>query len=115
MALLVGGEWRIEGQGGFLLSSSEHFGDPRTDGHAMPFYRSLGDAGRPKVEGVEVWAEGGLRFAFDAGHVLLVLPSGEAHEEGSLWLLTEVWRYMPPADDPRGQLVLDTRGLGWRR
>ena len=115
MALVVGGEWRIEGREGFVLSSSEHFGDPRTDGHAMPFYRSLGEEGRPVVEGVEVHADGGLTVLLSGGYVLRVLPSAAEADKGVPWHSTEAWRFIPPENDPRGHLVLDARGLSWSR
>ncbi|GEM_PF-1893870 len=110
--LVARGVWRIVGPDGFELSS-DHFGDPRTDEHALPFYESLGEEGPPRVEGIVVRVDGEISIAMSKGYSLTVRPWDEEPPEGASWSEREVWRYMPPEGDPRGHLVLDDEELGW--
>ena len=111
-ALVARGFWRIVGPDGFELDS-DHFGEPRTDQHALPFYESLGEEDPPRVEGVGVREDGEISVEMSRGYVLSVRPWDEEPPEDADWSAREIWRYMPPEEGPRGHLVLDGDGLGW--
>lgn len=108
LGLVVGAWWQISGPCGFVLNS-DHFpsGGPRTDDHAMSFYKSLHEPDSPVVTAITVDHTGGLEITMTHGYSLRVLGDYESTE----W--QEAWRFMPKEEDLRGHLVLDNFGLQW--
>lgn len=114
----VSGDWFIRGPDEFTLRASHFHGD-RSDGFAKAFYARM-DSSPIRIELVKVELDGGLRFACTDGFQIAFLnqpaeaphqSSGESEGEDGF----ERWRYLPPEDDLRGHLVLDSNGLKWSR
>ncbi len=99
--------WCIDGPNGFVLCS-HHFGPTpaRRDDHTDPFYE-LFNTDPPVVEAVEMLDHGALRFQMSGSYSIALDP--EPPDEDHF----EDWRVMPPAEDPRGHLVLGEDRLEW--
>ncbi len=127
--LVVGGDWRITGSQGYIVSSDDF--DPvrsisqiiekaestsedsrdlpsvantistRRDEAASEFYRILSDT-FPLVESIEADEDGSLRISMTAGYILEILASGA--NDG------ERWRFLPKDDDAE-HFVITPKGI----
>ena len=100
--LVVGGDWRITGTEGGIVSSDDFgSGKERRDQSAKDFYRSLSNT-FPLVKTIEAEDNGAVRIAMSGGYLLEIHASGG--NDG------ERWRFMPK-DSKEVQFVITLEGI----